>query len=88
MKPPVSLDRARQVIQGWYNAYCKDFGKPRAELQILEVHDQVSNAYKVTNKGNGATIPVYWSTMSDFEASGGAGLPNDFGLWDAFGDLG
>ena len=87
MKPPVSLERATQVIQGWYDAYCSDYGKSQAELEILEEHDQVSNAYKVTNRENGAGIPVYWSTMSDFEASGGVGVPDDFGIWDAFGDL-
>jgi len=88
MKPPVSLERARQLIQGWYNVYCRDCGKPQVDLEVLETHDQVPHAYQVTNRESGASIPVYWSTMSDFEAAGGTGMPNDFGLWDAFGDLG
>ena len=87
MNAPVSLERARQIIQGWYNAYCSDYGKPQVELEILEEHDQVPNAYKVINKEKGTDIPVYWSTMSDFEAAGGTGVPNDFGIWDLFGDL-
>jgi len=32
MKAPVSLDRAKTIIQGWYNEYCKDHGKSTAAL--------------------------------------------------------
>jgi hypothetical protein len=89
MKPTVNLNRAGQIIQGWFRQYCKDYGKPEVVLDIVEEHDKVSRAYKVTNPANGHSAPIFWSEVSDYETSGSIDIPGDMkaGIWDNFSDL-
>ena len=58
MKPPVSLERAKAMIQGWYNQYCRTYEKPVIELEIIEEDDKVSGAYKVMNPQNRTLLRV------------------------------
>ena len=90
MKPTVPLERARTLIQGWYNEFCKDHGKPTVMLDIQEEDDKAARAYKVTNTENKTSTIVFWSIVSDYESSGSSGIPGDLrsGVWDAFMDLG
>lgn len=90
MKPPVPLERARTMIQAWYNEYCKAYEKPLSELEITEEHEKVEGAYKVTNPQNRSSTVIFWSTVADCERSDVVGIPGDLigGIWDAFNDLG
>jgi hypothetical protein len=89
MKPPVPLERAKAMIQGWYNQYCGTYEKPVVQLEIIEQDEKVSGAYKVTNPQNRASTVIFWSTVADCERAGVAGIPGDLigSIWDAFGDL-
>jgi hypothetical protein len=89
MNPPVSLEKARQIIQDWYDEYCRVYEKPNFELQIEEEEDPSKNAYKVTNPNNGSSTTIFWSTVSDYESFQGDGIPGDLvgGIWDSFSDL-
>ena len=90
MKHLLSLDRARMIIQGWYNQFCKETGKTAVILDIEEEESSGSRSYKVVNKvsGGGTTIP--WSTVNDYETSGSVGIPGDLktSVWDILQDLG
>lgn len=91
MKPSVSLDRAKAIIQAWYNEYCRVYEKPNAPLDVKEEEEKVSGAYKVTNPKNGTSTLIFWSTVSDYESSQSTGgIPGDLigNIWDAFSDLG
>ena len=90
MKPPVRLERAKEMIQGWYNQYCRAYEKPVIELEIIEQDEKVSGAYTVTNPQNRASTVIFWSTVADCERSEGVGIPGDLigSIWDAFNDLG
>ena len=90
MKPPVSMERAKTIIQGWYNEYCRVYDKPDVALEIEEEDDKVSRAYKVTNPKNSTSTVIFWSILSDCEKSEGGGIPGDLiaSIWDAFNDLG
>ena len=89
MKPPVPVERAKMIIQGWYNAYCKVYDRPVLDLRVEEKHEKVSGAYKVTNPKTGASTPIFWSTVSAADRSDVIGIPGDLmgGVWDAFNDL-
>ena len=89
MNPPVSLEKAKQIIQDWYNEYCRVYEKQNITLEIEEEKDPSKNAYKVTNPNNGASTTVFWSTVSDYERFQGDGIPGDLigVIWDSFGDL-
>ena len=90
MKPPVPLERAKAMIQSWYNQYCRAFEKPVTELEILEEDEKVEGAYKVKNLKNRSSTVIFWSTVADCERSDALGIPGDLigGIWDAFNDLG
>ena len=90
MNPPVSTERAQQIIQGWYDEYCRVYEKPNVGLQIEEDKDPSKNAYKVTNPDNGTSTSIFWSTVSDYESFKGEGIPGDIIgiIWDSFNDLG
>ena len=87
MKAPVSLDRAKTIIQGWYNEYCKDHGKSAGTLHIQE--DEGARAYKVSNPESGGSTAVFWSTVSDYEQSGSVAVPAELkgSIWDSLQDL-
>jgi len=89
MKPPVPLERAKAMIQGWYNQYCRAYEKPVTELEIMEEDEKVEGAYKVTNPKNGSSTVIFWSTVADCERSDAIGIPGDLigVVWDAFNDL-
>ena len=89
MKPSVPFDRARQIIQAWYDGFCKEYDKSRVKLEIEEEDDRASRAYRVGNPLNGTRTSIFWSTVSDYEKSQSTGIPGDlkFGIWDAFRDL-
>ncbi len=90
MRPAVPLERAKMIIQGWYNEFCRVYDKPVVELEVKEEDEKVSGAYKVTNPKTGASAPIFWSIVSDSERSDVVGIPADLigGIWDAFNDLG
>ena len=90
MNAPVSVDRAKTIIQAWYKEYCEDYGKMIVPLEIEKEHDQVDRAYKVTHPLNNKSTHIYWSTLGEYEKSGSIGIPGDLktGIWDCFVDLG
>jgi hypothetical protein len=90
MNPPVSLERAKAIIQDWYNQYCRAYEKPLIQLEITEEDEKVSGAYKVTNPQNSSSTVLFWSTVADGERSESGGIPGDLlgSIWDAFSDLG
>ncbi|MFH1488301.1 MAG: hypothetical protein ABII06_05315 [Pseudomonadota bacterium] len=89
MRPGIPFERAKQIIQGWYDGFCKEYGKDQINLEIEEEDDRASRAYKVSNPVNGTRTSIFWSTVSDYEDARGGGIPGDlkFGIWDAFRDL-
>jgi hypothetical protein len=89
MNSPVSLERAKQIIQYWYDEYCKVYEKQKIELQVEEDEEPSRNAYKVTNPENGASTSIFWSTVSDYDRFQGEGIPGDLIgiIWDSFNDL-
>ena len=52
MRPNVPFDRAKQIIQGWYDGFCEEYGKEQVNLEIEEKDDRASRAYKVSNPVN------------------------------------
>jgi hypothetical protein len=78
------------MIQGWYDEYCRVYGKESVQLEIAEEHEQIQGAYKVTNPRTGACAPLFWSTVSDCDKFEGTGIPGDLigGIWEVFNDLG
>jgi hypothetical protein len=90
MKHAVSLDRAKTIIQGWYNQYCKEYGKPAVTLHVEEEEHAGSRAYIVVNQVSGGRTAIPLSTLSDYEASGSVGIPGDLktSVWDSLQDLG
>ena len=90
MKPSVPLERAKAMIQDWYNQYCKAYEKPVVQLEIMEKDEKVQGAYKVVNPESCSSTVIFWSTVADCERSGVEGIPGDLigSLWDAFHDLG
>ena len=89
MNMKVSFDRAKSVIQGWYQGYCRETGTIPTTLEILEEDDRVSNAYKLTNPCNGKTSPFYYNYVNEYEILGSVGIPGDLktGVWETFHDL-
>ena len=87
MKPPVDLDRAKTIIQGWYDEYCRVYDKPNIDLEISE--DEASGAYRIANPSKGTASPIFWSTVSDYVKYGGQGIPGDLmeSITYAFEDL-
>jgi hypothetical protein len=87
MKPPVSLDRAKSIIQGWYDEYRQDHGKSCITLDVQE--DEASRAYKLKNPETGAGTSIFWSTVSDYEHSGSVAIPSELkgSIWDSLQDL-
>lgn len=90
MKERVTLDRARMIIQGWYNQFCKDYGKPAVILDIEEEEYAGTKSYKIVNNITGGKTWIPWSTISDYETSGSVGIPDDLKtiVWDSLQDLG
>ena len=90
MKHTVSLDRAKMIIQGWYNQFCKEYGKPAVTLEIEEKDHAGSKAYQVINSVTGGRTAIPWSTVSDYEQSGSVGIPGELktSVWDSMQDLG
>jgi hypothetical protein len=90
MKATVPFARAKAIIQGWYNEYCRTYDKPIVELDIQEEDESVSRAYRVTNPRNGTSTVVFWSVVSDYHRAGTPGIPGDLvaSIWDTFNDLG
>ena len=90
MKHAISLDRAKDIIQGWYNQFCKEYGKPAVALDIQEEDRAGSRAYQVVNNVSGGRTAIPWSTVSDYEQSGSVGIPGDLktSVWDRLQDLG
>ncbi len=90
MKHAVGLDRARMIIQGWYNQFCKEYGRAAVILDTEEEEYAGSKAYKVVNNITGGKTWIPWSTVIDYETSGSAGIPGDLKtiVWDSLQDLG
>ncbi len=90
MKERVTLDRAKMIIQGWYNQFCKEYGKAAVILDIGEGEYAGSKAYKVVNNITGGKTWIPWSTVSDYETSGNVSIPDDLKtiVWDSLQDLG
>jgi hypothetical protein len=88
MKAPVSLERAKSIIQGWYDEYRQDHGKSSVALDIQE--DEVSRGYRLKNPETGAGSTIFWSTVSDYEQSGSVAIPAELkgNIWDSLQDLG
>jgi hypothetical protein len=89
MKSAVPLERARVIIQGWFNDFCKFYGKPTVVLQISEEGEPDTGAYKIINPSNGNTTKIFKSTVGDYEMSGSVGIPGELKgeIWDSFQDL-
>jgi len=89
MTSAVPIERARVIIQGWFNDFCKFHGKPTAVLQIKEVGEWDTGAYEITNPSNGNTTKIFKSTVGDYEISGSVGIPGELKgeIWDSFQDL-
>lgn len=90
MRQRVTLDRARMIIQGWYNQFCKEYGKAAVILDIEEQEYAGSKAYKVVNNITGGKTWIPRSTISDYETSGSVGIPGELktSVWDSLQDLG
>jgi hypothetical protein len=58
MKHALSLDRAKIIIQGWYNQFCKEYGKPAVTLEIKEEEHAGARAYKVLNNVSGCSTAI------------------------------
>ena len=88
MNATVSSDRAKIIIQGWYNQFSKDHGKQTVELEIKEGALK-GKAYEITNPAEGTKATISYAVVSDYESSGAVGIPGDlkFEIWDAFQDL-
>ena len=89
MNATVTLDRAKMIIQGWYNQFCKDHGKQIVELDIQE-GEQQGKAYGVSNPESGTRATISYAVVADYESSGAVGIPGDlkFEIWESFKDLG
>jgi len=89
MKTSVPFDRAKVIIQNWFNDFCKFYGKPIATLQISEEGDPQTGFYAVRNPSNGKSTRIYKSAVSDYEDSGSVDIPGELkgGIWDSFQDL-
>ncbi len=87
MRPPVDLEKAKAIIQGWYDEYCRVYDKPNIELEISE--NEASGAYHIAIPSRGASSTIFWSTVSDYEKYGGQGIPGDLmeSITYAFEDL-
>lgn len=90
MKQEARLDSAIKIIQGWYNQFCREYGKPAVILDIDEGELVGSRAYRVVNNVSGGRTSIPWSTVSDYEASGSVGIPGDLktSVWDSMQYLG
>ena len=90
MKQEARLKRTMKIIQGWYNQFCREYGKPAVILDIEEEESAGSRKYKVMNHVSGGKTTIHWSTVSDYEASGSVGTPGDLktSVWDSMQDLG
>jgi hypothetical protein len=90
MKHALSLDRAKIIIQGWYNQFCKEYGKPAVMLDIEEEEHADSRAYKVVNKVSDGRTSIPWRTLIYYESTGSVGIPGDLktSVWDSMQDLG
>jgi hypothetical protein len=53
MKSAVPFERAKVIIQNWFNDFCKFYGKPTAVLQISEKGNPQTGFYAITNPFNG-----------------------------------
>jgi hypothetical protein len=89
VRSEVPIERARVIIQGWFNDFCKFYRKPTAALQISEEGEPDTGAYKITNPSNGNTIKIFKSTLGDYESSRSVGIPGELQgkIWDSFQDL-
>ena len=90
MKQETTLDSAIKIIQGWYNQFCREYGKPAVILDIEEEETAGLRTYRVSNHVSGGRTSIPWSTVSDYEASGSVGIPGDLktSVWDSMQDLG
>lgn len=89
MKQAISLERVKNIIQGWYNQFCKEYGKPAVTLDIEEEDHAGSRAYQVVNNVSGGRTAIPLSTVSDYEQSGSVSIPGDLktSVWDSMQDL-
>ena len=89
MKSTISLDRAKEIIQAWYDSYQTNFGKSPATLEVQETDETMPGAYKVTNPNTGKSTRIFGSLVSDYVAAGGGGIPSDLqgAIYDAFEEL-
>jgi len=89
MTSAVPLERARVIIQEWFNDFCKFHGKPTVVLNIKEEGEWDTGAYEIANPSNRKSARIFKSTISDYESSGSVGIPGELKgeIWDAFQDL-
>jgi hypothetical protein len=89
MKTSVPFERAKAIIQNWFNDFCKFYGKPTAALQISEEGDPQTGFYAITNPSNKKSTKIFKSAVSDYEDSGSVDIPGELkgGIWDSFQDL-
>jgi hypothetical protein len=85
----VPFERARVIIQEWFNDFCKFSGKPTVILHVKEEGEWDTGAYEITNPSNGKRTKIFKSTVSDYESSGSIGIPGELKgeIWDSFQDL-
>jgi hypothetical protein len=89
MKSPLPFERARVVIQDWFNDFCKFHGTPPIALQIREEGNPDTGSYEIKNPSNGRSTRIFNSTLSDYEDSGSVRIPGELKgeIWDSFQDL-
>ena len=89
MTSAVPFERARVIIQDWFNDFCEFHGKPTVVLDIKEEGEWDTGAYEITNPSNSKSSRIFKSTVSDYESSGSTGIPGELKgeIWDSFMDL-
>lgn len=89
MKSSVPFERAKVIIQNWFNEFCRFYLRPTAVLQISEVGDPHTGFYAITNPSNGKNTKFFKSEVSAYEDSGSVETPGELkgGIWDSLQDL-
>lgn len=89
MQSAVPFERAKVIIQNWFNDFCNFHGKPKASLQISEEGDPQTGFYAIKNASNGKSTKIFKSEVADYEDSGSVEIPGELkgGIWDSFQDL-
>jgi len=89
MQSAVPFERAKAIIQNWFNDFCNFHGKPKASLQISEEGDPQPGFYAIKNLSNGKCTKICKSEAADYQDSGSVEIPGELKgeIWDSFQDL-